>query len=84
MFRLVPNRGLTPVVTHRWFYYNDLAHRFSPLLGPSHQWRVLRDQTVDQLYDSLELNDIEVRIEVPNSSVDGCPCMGCFRSLMVG
>jgi hypothetical protein len=35
---------------------------------------------LDQLHDSLEPNDIKVRIKVLNHSVAGCPCIRHFRS----
>jgi hypothetical protein len=34
--RLIPNRGLVPMVPYRRLYCNDLAHRFGPLLHQSH------------------------------------------------
>jgi hypothetical protein len=80
IFRPIPNGGLTPMVTHRWFCYNDLDPYLGPLLGQSHQWGVLRDHTMDQLHDGLESNGIEVWIEISNNSIAGCSCIGCFRS----
>jgi hypothetical protein len=80
IFRLVPNGRLTSWVTCRWFCCNDMTHLFAPLLGQSHKWRILWDQALDQLHDSLELNGIEVWVEVPDNFVARCPSVGRFRS----
>jgi hypothetical protein len=37
----VPNSGLSPSVTHRWFSCSDPNRSLIPLLGQSCQWRVL-------------------------------------------
>jgi hypothetical protein len=33
IIRPVPNGGLAPMVPYGWLCCNDLAHRFSPLMG---------------------------------------------------
>jgi hypothetical protein len=80
IFGSVPNRWLAPMMTYGWFGCDDLTHRFSPLLGQSHQRRVLRYHTLDRLHDCLEPHGIEVWIEVLNHSMAGCPCIRRFRS----
>jgi hypothetical protein len=64
----------------RRFHCNDLLHCFSTLQGQGNQWRVLRDQALNRLYDSLEPNGVEVRVEVLDHSVVWCSCVRCFRS----
>jgi hypothetical protein len=37
----ISNGGLTLMVTSRRFFYDDMTHRFSPLLTQSDKWGVL-------------------------------------------
>jgi hypothetical protein len=70
-------------VVDRLLCHDDIRH-LSPLLSQSNKGRAFRCHPLDGLHDSLELNDVEIRIQILDHSTIGRPSIERFRSPIGG
>jgi hypothetical protein len=64
---IVADRRLPSGNASRLLCNNEVCH-LNPLLSQSSKGRVIRRHLLDGLHNSLDMHDVEVRIQVPNQA----------------